>query len=72
MNSGKKNVGQNWYLIPILDTLINWVNTLGGHQPILLTFIDKHDRLIEEVETPVVGANSDEGEVETPGVDYEL
>ena len=46
------------------ETVIARVNTLGGNQPKLNTFSYRHDRLIRDMETPGVGAISDEGEVE--------
>ena len=72
LNSGRKIVWRNWDLIPMPDTLIACVNTLGRYQPKILTLADRHGRLIGDTETPVVGANSDEDEVEFPGVDAEL
>ena len=62
--SGKKIFQTNWDLIPKPDTVIACVNTLGGDQPKLNTFAERHGRLIGDVETPGVGASSDEGEVE--------
>ena len=72
LSSGKKIGWENWSLIPILDTLIARFNTLGGNQPKLLTFIDRHSCLNVFVETQGVSADSDKGEVEIPGVDAEL
>ena len=57
MNSDRKIVWWNWDLIPMLDTLIAHVNTLGSDQPKLLTFTDRPGRIIGDVETPVVSAN---------------
>ena len=54
------------------DTVIAHANILGNDHPKLLIFIDRHGRLIGDVETPGVGDNSDEGEVELPGVDAGL
>ena len=54
------------------DTMISCVNTLGGYKPKLLTFTDRHGHLNGDVETPGVGDDSDEVEVEFPGVDAEL
>ena len=54
------------------ETVIACVSTLGRDQPKLITLTDRNDRLIGDVETPGVGANSNEGEVEFPGVDYEI
>ena len=72
LNSGKKIVRRNWYLIPMPDKVIDRVNTLGSSQPKLITVTDMHGRLIGDVETPGVGDNSDECEVEFLGVDAEL
>ena len=67
--SGKEINRRNWDLIPIPDTVIARVNTLGGDQYKLLTFIDRLSRLIGYVETPGVGAYLDEGEVVLKVVD---
>ena len=57
LNSGKKIVRRNWYLIPMPDTVIARVNTLGSNQNKLLTFTDRHGCLIGDVENPGAGAN---------------
>ena len=72
LNSGKKIIRWNWDLIPMPDTVTACIKTLGSNQPKFLTFTDRHGRLIGDVETPGVGANSDEGEVGFPQVDDEL
>ena len=59
-------------MIPMPDTVIARVNILVGNQPKLLTFTDRHGHIIGDVETPGVGADSDEGGVKFPGVDDEL
>ena len=46
-----------------LDTVIAHANTLGGNQPNLITFTDKHGRHNGDVETTGMGANSYEVEV---------
>ena len=58
LNSGKKIFRRKWDFIPMPDTVITRINTLGVNQPKLLTFTDKHGRLIGDVEIPGVGANS--------------
>ena len=70
LNSRNKIVRRNWYLIPMSYTVIYPINTLCRKQPKLITFIDRYGHLIGDVETPVVGANSDEGEVEFPVLNY--
>ena len=45
------------------DTVIARVNKLGGNPPKIITFIDRHSRLIGYVETPEVGDDSDEVQV---------
>ena len=72
LNSGKKTVSRNRYLITISDTVIDRFNTLDGDQPKLLTFRDRYGRLIGYVETPGLGAYLDEVEVGNPGVDAKL
>ena len=54
------------------DTVIARVNTLGSNQTKLLTFIYGHGRLIVDIETPGVGSNSDEIEVDFLGLDAEV
>ena len=65
-------VRRNCDLIPIPYTVITRVNTLGGNQPKIITFIDRNRRLIGDLETPGMGEDSDEREVEFPEVDIEL
>ena len=71
-NLFRKIVRRNWDLITIPYVVIACINTLGSKQPKILTFTDRNGRLVGDVETPVVVSNSDEGEVEFPGVDSEL
>ena len=52
--------------------MISPVNTLCGNQTNLLILKDTHGRLVGYIETPGVGADSDEGEVEFLGVNTEL
>ena len=56
----------------MIEKVISHINTLGRDQNKLITFKYKHVRIIGYVETPRVGANSDEGGVKSPVVDYEL
>jgi hypothetical protein len=56
LNSGKKSVRRSWDVIPLPDALVNRINELGKDQPRLMTFTDRHGRLI--------------GDMEIPGVDY--
>ena len=72
LDSGKIIARDNWYLIPMVDTVIASVNTLLSNQPKILTFTDMHGCLNVDVETPGLGANSDECVVEFPRVDSEL
>ena len=52
------------------DTVISCFNALGSDQTKLITFTYRHGRLIGDVETPVFGADSYEGEEEIPGENY--
>ena len=70
LNSGKKIVRRSWDVIPMPDTVIERVNTLGGDQPEDLIFADRHGRLIGDGDNAIPGvAFSDETDDEIPGVD---
>ena len=72
LKSYKKIFRRNWDLILMPETVISSAKILGGDQPKIITFTDRHGRLIEDVETSGLGDNSDEGEVELSGVDTEI
>ena len=63
LNSGNKIARNNWDLIPMPDTVITCIDTLGKNQPKLIKFTDRHGCLIGDIETSGVGDNSDEEEV---------
>jgi hypothetical protein len=67
LNSGKKIVRRSWDVIPMPDVVIDRVNELGKDQPRLMTFTDRHGRLIEDMEIPVVDSTEDEDD-HFPGV----
>jgi hypothetical protein len=81
LNSGKKIVRRSWDVIPMPDVVINCVNELGKDQPRLMTFTDRHGRLIGDIEIPGVDSTKDEDDyfpgvapviadaIEIPGVD---
>jgi hypothetical protein len=83
LNTGQKIVRRNWDVVPMPDMVIDRVNALGKEQPELLTFTDRHGRLIGDIEIP--GVDSDEADnfqlpeldqvidddIEIPGVDAE-
>jgi hypothetical protein len=81
LNYGKKIVRRSWDVIPMPDVIINRVNELGKDQPRLLTFTDRHGRLIGDMEIPGVDSTEDEDDnfpgvapviadaIEIPGVD---
>ena len=66
-----------WDTLPMPDTVIARVNTLGGDQPGWLTFIDWHGRLIDDVQIPGVPPETpttlkpDNVDIEIPGVELE-
>jgi hypothetical protein len=60
LNSGKKIVRHSWDVIPMPDVVINCVNELGKDQPSLVTFTDRHGRLIGDIEIPGVDSTEDE------------
>jgi hypothetical protein len=66
LNSGKKIVRRSWDVIPMPIVVINRVNELGKNQPRLMTFTDRHGRLIGDMEIP--GVDSTENEDYFPGV----
>jgi hypothetical protein len=67
LNSGKKIVRQSWDVIPMPDVVINRVNELGRDQPSLMTFTDRHGRLIGDMEISGVDSTEDEDDY-FPGV----
>jgi hypothetical protein len=81
LNSGKKIVRRSWDVIPMPDVVINSVNELGKDQPSLMTFTDRHGRLIGDMEIPGVDSTEDKDDyfpgvapvitdaIEIPGVD---
>jgi hypothetical protein len=81
LNSGKKIVRRSWDVIPMPDVVINRVNELGKDQPSIMTFADRHGRLIGDIEIPGVDSTKDEDDyfpglapviadaIEIPGVD---
>ena len=52
--------------------VIACVYLLGIDQTKILTFTDRHGRITGNVETPGMGSNSDEGEVDFLGLDAEV
>jgi hypothetical protein len=67
LNSGKKIVRRSWDVIPMPDVIINRVNELVGDQPSLMTFTDRHGRLIGDTEIAGVDSTKDEDDY-FPGV----
>ena len=57
LETGRKITRRSWDVIPTPDNVIARVNTLGGDQPDLPIFTDRHGRPI--------------GDVEIPGVDFQ-
>ena len=54
LSTGKKIIRHSWDAIPMPDTVIARVNTLGQDQPEELTFTNRHGRLIGDNEMPGV------------------
>ena len=59
LNAGKKITRRSWYVIPIPDIVIDCVNTLGTGQPEILTYTDRHGRLIGDIEIQGVDPDDD-------------
>jgi hypothetical protein len=68
LNSGKKILRRSWDVIPLPDVVITRVNELGKYQPRLMTFTDRHGRLIGDMEIPGVDSAKKEDDYFT-GVD---
>ena len=71
LNTGKKIIQRSWDVIPMPDTVITRVNTLGNDQPEQLIFTDRHGRLIgvtDNADIPGVDFDEDD-DAEIPGVD---
>jgi hypothetical protein len=65
MSTGKKSIWQSCDVIPMPDTVIACVNTLGNDQPEQLIFTNQHGHPIGDVEIP--GVDFDEAnDVELP------
>jgi hypothetical protein len=71
LSTGKKIIRRSWDVVPMLDTVIARVNTLGSDQPKELIFTDRHGCLIgdsDAAEFPGVHFDEDD-DAEIPGVD---
>jgi hypothetical protein len=83
LNTGKKIVHRSWDVITMPDLVIDRINALGSDQPHQMTFTDRHDRLIGNIEISGVDADEDDDDplsgvvpvtaddTEIPGVDVE-
>ena len=75
LQSGKKIVRRSWDEIPMSDTVIARVNTLGAGQPEQLVFTDRRGRPIGDVELTGVDGGTEEGDpieiVAPPNVEVE-
>jgi hypothetical protein len=72
LSTGKKIIWQSWDVIPMPDTVIARVNTLGSNPPEELIFTDRHGRLIGDSDDADfrAGVHFDEDDdAEIPGVD---
>jgi hypothetical protein len=84
LNTGKKMVCHSWDVIPMPDIIIHRVNAFCSNQPQQITFVDRHGRLIRDIEIPGVDANEDDDDplpgavpaisddIEIPGVDVKV
>jgi hypothetical protein len=72
LNTGQKIIRRSWDVIPMPDTVIARVNTLGRDQPEQLIFTDRLGRLIgdtDDAEIPGVVDSDEDDDAEIPGVD---
>ena len=67
LNTGKKINRRSWDVIPIPAIVITCVNTLGTVKPEMLTYTDRHSRLIRDIEISGVDAN-DNNDMDTASV----
>ena len=77
-----KIVCRTWDVIPMPDLVIALVNELGSNQQLLMTFTDRHGRLVGDLEIPGVPPDEDDDEeqqlpamidnaIKIPGVDVD-
>jgi len=71
LNTRQKIIRWSWDIIPMPDTVIACVNTLGSDQPEQLIFTNRRGRPIGDVEIPGVDFDEDD-EAELPPVDPAL
>jgi hypothetical protein len=57
LRSGLKITRYSWTLIPMPDTVIDQVNTLGSAEPEILSFADRRGRKIGEIDIPDVDSD---------------
>ena len=60
LNTGMKIARRTWDVIPMPDLVIARVNELGSNQPALMTFTDRHGRLVGDLEIPGVPPDDDD------------
>jgi hypothetical protein len=78
LSSGKKIVRRSWDAIPMPDTVIARVNTLGCDQASQLAFTDRHGRLVGDSDEatdndlPIDDLLLPDDATQTPGVDVQL
>jgi hypothetical protein len=76
LSTGMKIVRRSWDVIPMPDTVIDRVNTLGRDQPDQLIFTDRYGRLIGDADDALdtipgvdLDNDNDDDDDEIPGVD---
>ena len=80
LNTGKKIMRHNWDVIPMPELVIARVTILRSDQPELLTFTDRHGRLIGDTDVSALhddsalhdNSESVDADVELPGVDLAI
>ena len=66
LRSMKNITRRSWYIIPIPDTVIDWVNLLGKYQQYLLVFTYCKGRIIGDGDVKLTGVNRYGYENEAP------
>ena len=66
LRSTKKITRQSWDIIPMPNTVIDWVNILGKYQQELLLCTDRKGRIIGDDNIKIIGVDGDRYENESP------
>ena len=57
---------QSWDMIPMPDTVIDWINIFGRYQQEILVFTDCKNRIIGDYDVNLTGVDGDGDEKKSP------